>query len=145
MVICSGKWTVSVLISLSLARLTVMPRGEEIEVFFSGDTHTDDLAADFIGQGLLRPGELIHGNIDFITHIPSQQGNGLMREGKGVKGAGEKGVFADVPNFQLALGHFIVPHKPIDVIKGRCIGNEGQGVGFLLSGQDDDFFSNVPI
>ena len=96
-----------------------------------------DPAADPVGLGLLRPGELVDGQHDLIAQVPDGLDDALVGEGEGVEGAGEEGhgpgtLEAEAPVEDLLLGDEAVqpPQHIRPVVEGqlvpRVLGDEGQ-------------------
>ena len=112
--------------------------GKDVDVELVGHGQAGDAAADPVGLGLFRPGELVNGQHHLVAQVPDGPDDALVGEGEGVEGAGEEGhrpglVKAEAPVEDLLLGDEAV-QPPQHV--GPVV--EGQLVPRLLAGERQD-------
>ena len=115
--------------------------GEDVDVKFVGHGHADDLPPDEGGLGLLRPGELVHGQVDLQPQVPDGGDDALVGEGEGVKGAREEGgglvppLEAEGPALDAVLHS-----EAVDVGQGGGGVEEGQLAPWLLTDEEEELF-----
>ena len=116
--------------------------GEEVHVKLVGHGHTDDLAAQQGGLGLLGPGEFVNGQVHLKAQVPDLLDDALVGEGEGIEGAGEEGHLPVVVKGEGVAFDAVADDKAVDVGQGRRGIEEGQLLLLLLVDEEEDLLSH---
>ena len=88
---------------LRIARIDRYLVRKQVYVVLAGNTHVDDLAADEVGLGPLGPGELIHGQIHFKSHIGDHFCDPFVGKCERIESAREESHLAADPALELSF------------------------------------------
>ena len=116
----------------------VLREDMDMELVRCGDG--GDAAADAVGLGLLRPGELVNSQHDLIAQIPDGLDNALMGEGEGVEGAGEEGHGPGRVEVETAVENLLLGEETVDPPQHSRPVVEGQLRALVLPDEGQQLF-----
>ena len=96
--------------------------GEQVHVELVRDAHVDDLPADEMRLCPLGPGEFVHGQIHFESHVSDHLRDALVGQSEWVEGAREEGHLAAGLDFQLPLQQAVLGDEAVQAGEaGRAV------------------------
>ena len=114
--------------------------GEEVHVPEPSHGHAHDLPPPELGQGMLAPGEFVHGQVDLEAPGANLLHNALVAGGEGVEGAGEEGNRRLGRVGEGAQLHLALHQKAVEVVEHGGAVEAGEKIPALLGEQAQELF-----